>query len=117
MENGKVIANFPFSIFNSQLLFRRRNCHFHDIISSFLEQIIRRFNLIQRENMCDERCSIQFAALDQPQDFCGVAAVHAAGLEREVFAVHIGQRQRLRLVIQRNDSDDRIRSGALPREA
>lgn len=37
-------------------------------------------------------------------------------LEREVFAVHIRQRKRLRLVIQRNDSDNRIRSGALPRE-
>ena len=85
------------------LLIRRRNCHLHYTVAALLKQIVRRFNLIQRENMRDERCGIQLTVFNQPQDFCGVAAIHAAGLEREVLAVHIGQRKRLRLVVQCNN--------------
>ena len=67
--------------------------------------------------MRDQRGGIQLARGNVPQDGRAVAAVHAASLERQVFAVHVGQRQHLRLVVQRNDRDDRVRAGALPCEA
>ena len=50
---------------------------------------------------CDERFRIQSSLCDQPQCFLTIAAVYTAGLEGEVLAVHIRQRQCLSLVIKR----------------
>ena len=73
---------------------------------------------------CSIRCNISaqsqpstLTALDQPQDFCGVAAIDAARFEREVFAVHIWQRQHLRTVVQSHYGDNGIRAGTLPCKA
>ena len=84
------VAHSPFSIFNPQLLFRRRNCHLHDPVAALLKQIVRRFDLIQWENMRDERCGINLAFRNQPEDLGTVAAVYPARLEGEVLAVHVG---------------------------
>lgn len=50
----------------------------------------------------------------QTQDFGAVAAIHAAGLKGQIFAIHIGQRQHLRSVVQRNDGDDCVGARAFP---
>ena len=64
--------------------------------------------------MRDERRCVQLAVFDQTEDLGGIAAVHAAGLEDQVFAVHIGQGKHLRLVVQCNNGDNGVRTGALP---
>ena len=67
--------------------------------------------------MCDKWFRIQSALCDQPQYFLTIAAVYTAGLEGEVLAVHIRQRQSLSLVIKSNDRHDRIWSCTFPCKA
>ena len=81
------------------------------------KQGIGRVDLAEGEDVRDQRGGVQLARGDQPQDLGAVAAIHAAGLEGQVFAVHLGQGQHLRPVIQRDDGHDRVRPRALPRHA
>ena len=53
---------------------------------------------------------------DELHDYFAVAGIDAAGLEREVLAVHPRQGQYLFLLIQRDNRDDGIRSGTTPCE-
>nr|DAL56230.1 MAG TPA_asm: hypothetical protein [Caudoviricetes sp.] len=64
--------------------------------------------------MRDERRGVDPPLGDQLQDLAAVASIHPAGLEREVLAVHVGQRQLLRPVVQRHDRHHGVRAGALP---
>ena len=66
--------------------------------------------------MRDQRLGIELALGNKLQRFLAVATVHAASLEGQIFAVHIGQRQSLCLVVKRHHRDNRIRTSALPRE-
>ena len=66
--------------------------------------------------MGDERLGVQFPLRDETQRFLAVAAVHATGLEGEILAVHIRQRQDLGLVIQCHHRHDGVGSCALPRQ-
>ena len=66
--------------------------------------------------MSDQRRCINLALLDQTEDFRAVAAVHTSGLEGQILAVHIGQRECLRLVIESNYRHNSIRSGTHPRK-
>ena len=50
--------------------------------------------------MGDKGGGIQFPLRDQIQRLGTVAAVHPAGLEGQVFTIHLGQGQHLVLVIQ-----------------
>ncbi len=53
---------------------------------------------------------------DELHDYFAVAGIDAAGLEREVLAVHPRQGQYLFLLIERDNRDDGIRSSASPCE-
>ena len=64
--------------------------------------------------MRDQRLSIELPFCNELQRFLTVAAVNASGLEDQIFAVHIRQRQGLCLIIKRHHRDDRIRASALP---
>ena len=66
--------------------------------------------------MGDERFGIDPAFCNETQRFFTVAAVHAACLEGEIFAIHLRQRQDLRLVVQRHHSHNGVGSCALPRQ-
>ena len=65
--------------------------------------------------MRDQRLGIELALGNKLQRFLAVAAVNAAGLEGQIFAAHIRQRQSLRPVVKRYYRDNRIRARALPR--
>ena len=64
----------------------------------------------------DQWLGIELALGNELQRFLAVATVNAASLEGQILAVHIRQRQSLRLVVKRHHSDDRIRTSALPRK-
>ena len=64
--------------------------------------------------MGDERGGIYLALCYQIQNLLTVAAIHSARLEDEVLAIHIRQREQLRLVVHGNDGDDGIRTGTFP---
>ena len=49
--------------------------------------------------MRDQRLGIELALGNEFERFLAVATVNAAGLEGQVLAVHIRQRQSLRLVV------------------
>ena len=53
---------------------------------------------------------------DELHDYFAVAGIDAAGLEREVLAVHPRQGQYLFLLIERDNRDDGVRSSASPCE-
>ena len=45
---------------------------------------------VQRKLMCDQWCRVDFPVCDKPKYLVAVTSVHTAGLERQVFPVHIG---------------------------
>lgn len=83
-------------------------------IQPVLEEAVGFLDFSQWETMGDERGGIDLSGLDQTEDFFAVATINATGLEREVLSVHIGKRERLRLIIEGNDCHDCIRSGTFP---
>ena len=87
------------------------------MVALALKQGVSRIDLLQGEDMRDERGSIDLAGGNQPQQRIAVTAIHTAGFEGQVFAVHIGQRKHLRGIIQRHNRDCCIRPGTFPRKA
>ena len=64
--------------------------------------------------MRDERRSV-YASGGYEVEYLGtVATVYSTGLEGKILAVHLGQRQYLRLVIQGNNRNNGIGPGTLP---
>ena len=64
--------------------------------------------------MGDEGSGVQLPGGDQVQGLGTVAAIHPAGLEGEILAVHVGQREQLRPVVKGHHRHHRIGPGALP---
>ena len=64
--------------------------------------------------MGDEGQGVQLTLCDEAQGLGAVAAVHTTGLEGQIFAVHIRQRQGLRPVVERHHRYDSVGAGALP---
>ena len=64
--------------------------------------------------MGDQRCGVDLALFDEPQDLVVVAAVDAAGFEGEVFAVHVGEGKGLGFVVEGHHGDDGVGPGAGP---
>ena len=58
--------------------------------------------------MRDQRLGVEFAIGNELQRLFAVAIVNAAGLEGQIFAVHIGEGKRLRLVVKRHHCDNGI---------
>ncbi len=48
-------------------------------------------DIFQFESMGNQRCGIDPACFDEGEDFGAITAVHAAGFEGQVFAVHLRQ--------------------------
>ena len=84
-------------------------------VQPVLEDAVGFFDILQCVCVRDQRRGIDPAFLDQLQRLCTVAAVHAAGLEDQVLAVHVGQGERLRAVVEGDNRDDRIWARAFPR--
>ena len=55
--------------------------------------------------MRDQQLGIELALGNELQRFFAITAVHATGLEGQILAVHIGQRQDLRLVVKCHHED------------
>lgn len=64
--------------------------------------------------MGDERGGVYFALFDEGEDFGAVAAVHSACFEGQVFAVHVGQGEKLGGVIEGYDGDGGVGAGTVP---
>ena len=58
--------------------------------------------------------SVNLTFGDELHDFVAVAGIDATGLERQVLAIHPRQGQYLPLLIERDNRDDGIRTGASP---
>ena len=64
--------------------------------------------------MCYQMGGVNPTFGDELHDFVAVAGIYAAGLERQVLAIHPRQRQYLLLLIESDNRDDGIRSGTTP---
>ena len=81
----------------------------------FFKDAVAFFNVGKRAAVSNERRGIDLALLDrQTQGFGAVAAIHPTGFENQVFAVHIGQRQRLRAVVEGYDGHGGVGPGTGP---
>ena len=69
--------------------------HLNNPIQFVLEEVVSLLNILQLIAVGDQRGGVDFALLDEGEDFSAVAAVDAAGFEGQVFAVHFQQGQSL----------------------
>ena len=60
---------------------------------------------------------VNLARLNQAQNLLAIADVHVARLEGQILAVHLGQWQHLRLIVERHNRYNRIWASTLPRQA
>ena len=75
-----------------------------DSVALIVKQFIRFIDLRERIGIRDQRLGIELALGNELQRFLAITAVNAAGLEGQIFAVHIGQRQGLFLFLWYNIS-------------
>ena len=64
--------------------------------------------------MRDERSGVNLSRFNKAKNFLAIASIHATRFEREVLAIHIGQRKHLRLFVEGYHRYDGIRTGTLP---
>jgi len=83
-------------------------CDLYYPIKPIFEYAVCFFDLVQRECVGYQGRGVDAALLDELQRLGAVAAVNAAGLECQVLAVHIGQRQRLDVIIARHHGDNGV---------
>ena len=61
-------------------------------------------------------CCVNLTFGNQLHDYVAVAGIDATGLEREVLAIHPRQGEYLFFLVEGDNRDDGIRSGAMPCE-
>ena len=88
--------------------------HFDDPVPAVLKQLISYGDVRQGIGVGDEGGGVQPACGDEVQDLPAAAAVHTPGLEGQVLAVHIGQGENLRPVVQGHHRYHGVGPGALP---
>ena len=93
--------------FTNILIYR----HLYHPILFIFKDAVGFLNFAQWETVRDEGCGVYPALFNQAEHLFAVAAVNAAGLEGEVFAIHIGKRKNLRLVIKGHHGNNCIRAG------
>ena len=91
--------------------------YFDHSVQAVLEDAVGFPDTVEREAVGDERRGVYPSFGYQAENFRTVASVHSAGLEGQVLAIHVGQGQHLRPVVQGHDGDHRIGAGALPGQA
>ena len=67
--------------------------HLDDALPPGLEELVGRVDVLERVGVGDEGSGVQLPGGDQVQGLGTVAAIHPAGLEGEILAVHVGQRE------------------------
>ena len=95
----------------------RIDCYLYNTVTAAFKQTVCLLNAAQRKAVGYERRCVDFTIYDKPQYFITITTVNASGLEREVFAVHIRQRQYLGMLIKSHHSDNGIRTRRLPRHS
>ena len=82
--------------------------HLDHAVPPVFEQRIGLLDAAEGVGVGDEGQGVQLALCDEAQGLSAVAAVHTAGLEGQIFAVHIRQREGLRLVVERHHRHDGV---------
>ena len=95
----------------------RGNGDFDGILQVVFENVIGFFYLVQRETVGDERRGVDLPVGDETENLSAVAAVHAAGLEGQVLAVHVGKGEHLGTVVEGNNGHYGVGAGAFPSKA
>ena len=90
---------------------------FDGILQVVFKNVIGFFYLVQRETVGDERRGVDLPVGDETENLSAVAAVHAAGLEGQVFAVHVGKGKHLGTVVEGNNGHYGVGAGAFPSKA
>ena len=60
---------------------------------------------------------VNLTRLDEAQNLRTIAAIYAARFEGQILAVHFGQRQHLRLIVERHNRHNRIWASEVPTRA
>jgi len=87
--------------------------NFNHTVPAVLKEGIGFVDALECIGMGNERGSVDLPCRNQLQCFGTVAAIHAAGFEGEIFAIHLRQGQRLGTVVQGHHRHDGIGAGAL----
>ena len=77
--------------------------HLNHAVQFILEQVIRLGDVGEFVAVRNQGRGVNLARLDKAQNLRTIAAVHAARFEGQILAVHLGQWQRLRLVVERHN--------------
>ena len=72
--------------------FARLDCNLDDVVATVFEQVVCLFNLGEWICVGYQGSGVNLSLGYKPHNLVTVATVHAAGLERQVFAIHIRQR-------------------------
>ena len=93
------------------------DCHLNDPIQLVFKDAVSFFNILQLVAVGDQRGGVDLSCFDEGENFGAVAAVHTAGFESQIFAVHIRQGKGLSFVIEGHHGDNGIGPGAFPGQA
>ena len=84
------------------------------MVPAVFEQVIGCSNIFEGVGVGDEGRGVQFALGDEGENLSTAAAVHSAGLEGEVFSVHVREREHLGRVVQGHHGDNGVGTGTGP---
>lgn len=87
---------------------------FDDAVGAVGEEGVGVLYAAERVAVGNQMGGVDFAFGDELHDFVAVAGIYAAGLEREVLAIHPRQRQCLLFLIESDNRDNCIRTGTTP---
>ena len=71
-------------------------------------------DLVQRKTVGDERRGVDLAFRDKLKYLRAIATVYAAGLEGEILAIHVGKGKELGTIVESDDRDNGVGTGAAP---
>ena len=89
---------------------------FDDVVGATGEQVVGFLDAAEREAVGYQMGGVNLAFGNQLHDFVAVAGIDTAGLECQVLAIHPRQGQYLFLLIERDNRNDGIGTGAPPCE-
>ena len=89
---------------------------FDDVVGAIGKQVVGFQEAAERVAMGNQMGCVDFVFGNQLHDVVAIAGIDAAGLERQIFAIHPWQGQNLFLLVECDNRDDGIGTGTTPCE-
>lgn len=90
------------------------NSNFYNVVAAVFKQIVGFLNLGEGVSMGYQRGCVNLTLGYKSKYLDAIATIHATGLKYQIFAIHVRQRQHLRLIIESHNRYNGIWSSSLP---